>query len=740
MISQRLTVRGLVQGIGFRPFVAELAEELNITGWVRNSGGIVTALAQGEESLLKEFRERLISDLPTGGIISEIVVNAAEESDLMQCVPGQFVIIASDGDATGTLPFIPADIATCDRCAAELADPDNRRYGHPFISCTVCGPRYSIINHLPYDRVTITMDDFDMCPDCQEEYVAKGNIRRHAQTIACPHCGPRLTGASIAEAADVIRAGGIVAVKDIGGYHLACDPCNEAAVASLREFKHREAKAFAVMFVSVDQVRQYAQVNTREQELLQSPARPIVLVRRKDGLSPNTIKMANNVCVTSPDIGAMLPCNPIQILLAQECGPLIMTSANASGDVLEIEDEAMKRLMDSCPARHAIISHNRRILRPLDDSVVKVVAGRTQFIRRARGYVPTPIPTDIRGQIFAAGGDLKSTFCHVKNGYAYVSQHLGDLESMSCQEFYRAEQQAMRTIFGFEPEVTVADMHPGYYSAKIAPEEAKRIQHHRAHVAAVIAEQGLKGPVLGFAYDGTGYGDDGSIWGSEAFTWDGGADKQLIRVAHLRPARLIGGDEGARNCNTILAGFLHEYGIEYADTEKINPMIGRAIDAGINVVTSTSMGRLFDAVSALLGICCYNSYEGQAPIELENAAWQAGEEQAAAYSLRISPEGDCRDLFMGLITGQAEGASPAALARAFINAVSDYIIAQTVQQDIHSVVLSGGTFLNRMLTERTIALLENGGYTVHMASLLPPGDGGLCLGQAWMADTQSGNA
>ena len=747
---RKYTIKGLVQGIGYRPWVAKLADELNIEGYVRNTGGIVTVVAVGDESKLDELKNRLSKDVPTGGFVTSI--DEEELADVKLPEAHQFKIVESDSDVKANLPLIPADICTCDKCKEELLDPNNRRYLHPFISCTICGPRYSIIERLPYDRDTITMGDFKMCPECEKEYTGKLDRRRHAQTIACKDCGPKLSFEQVAgvekakdtfdKAVDVIATGGILAVKDIGGYHLCCNPFDEKAVASLRLLKHREAKAFAVLFPDVDSIRDYCEVNDQELEILEGPARPIVLLKR---IYDNEKKLADNVCLTSPSIGAMLPCNPVQILLAEKLGPIIMTSGNASGDVLETDDDKMLNWLKERAASKelgdipiGILSHNRRILRPMDDSVMKVVCGRQQFIRRARGYVPNPISVDISGELFAAGGDLKSSFCYVKNGLAYVRQYLGDMESVSCQHFYQNEKAAMERIFGFAPDVMAVDKHPGYFSRRVGEEaagknlKATEIQHHKAHVAAVIAEHKLKGPVLGFAFDGTGYGDDGSIWGSETFLWDG--ISQMNRIAHLKPMKLIGGDEGAKNCDTILKGMLHNYGMQPTDEGSMEQqLIKAAIDNNINTVISTSMGRLFDAVSALLDICHYNSYEGQAPIELENIATLTDE----VYPLTIDEGGDTKKLFEDIVYAISNGVDKSQLARGFIVAVSDYIvkIAQSNKDkldDKKQIALAGGTFLNRILLEDVIGKLEKAGFNVYTAEQLPPGDGGICLGQAYL--------
>lgn len=730
LITKKYVVKGLVQGIGFRPFVAEIAEQLHIAGWVRNTGGIVSIVASAEETVLHEFIGRIRAELPEGGTIISIDEQVVDNSSFKD-----FKIVESDCDSAGNLPLIPADIATCSRCEGELRNSTNRRYRHPFISCTVCGPRYSILEKLPYDRATITMSEFELCPECKNEYTTPGNIRRHAQTIACNECGPQIYVKNIGkkdycveswldEAVSVVESGGILAIKDIGGYHLACDPYNEQAVANLRLLKHREAKAFAIMFRSVDEIKEHCHVNSKERELLTSCARPIVLLEKRQKTSKY---FADNVCMNSPQVGAMLPCNPIQILLLDRLKCLVMTSGNGSGDVLEIDDVRMEAWLEKQISRLGQdisvlqIAHNRKILRPLDDSVVRVVREKTLFYRRARGYVPLPISVPIEGEIFAAGGDLKSSFCFVKNGLAYMSQHLGDLESQSCQKHYLREKDAMGNIFGFNPQVFVSDLHPGYYSRGFINDSVS-VQHHKAHVAAVIAEHNIKGDVIGFAFDGTGYGEDGTVWGSETFIFAGG---KIERVAHLVPVTLIGGDEGAKNCDTILAGFLHSAGIELPENE----VISKAIDMGINSVQSTSIGRLFDAVSAMLGICHYNSYEGQAPVELE---WMA-RKAFSPVDLYIGADGNTSQLFYDISKYISDGKAVSDIALGFIYAIASYIEEVVNKYQIHQVVLSGGTFLNKLLLERVIDILENEGYEVFFANQLPPGDGGLALGQAYLA-------
>ena len=742
MVTKKIVVTGLVQGIGFRPFVAELAEKLNITGWVRNSDGIVTCQVSGDASAVSAFTKSLRTDAPPGAWIEQI----KEQVLFPEQIPEKFSIIESlrQEEPTKQSIVLPADLPTCERCESELRDPFNRRFRHPFISCTSCGPRYSILEEIPYDRLSISMKRFLMCEDCKKEYNARGDVRRHAQTIACKACGPTLTYKKGTEAVtgneqaltlaiDHLKVGGILAVKDIGGYHLAADPFCEEAVKELRRLKGRENKPFAVLFADPDSVRKYCEADADEEALLLNPARPIVLLKQKK----TEHAFCPNVCGNSPDIGAMLPCNPVQILLSEACGPLIMTSANITGELITTENEQMEQWLveDSV----AVLSHDRPIVTPLDDSIVRIVCGKRQTLRRARGMVPTPIPFPMEAQVLAAGGDLKACFCYVEGKRAYLSQHLGDLAEESCFMQYQKEQIRMKQLFHFHPKQVICDLHPLYRSKA---EGAELIQHHKAHVLSVVAEHDLCGRVLGFAFDGTGYGEDGSIWGSEVFLWD--EKTNLQRVAHLSPVKLIGGDEGAKNADTILYGYLHANELQpskmIADFDREHfQIVAQAIRLGINTVTSTSMGRLFDAVSALLDICHYNSYEGEAAIELENLA--ATVDEAYELSMELIETGDplihmdTGSLFEELLRALEQGNDRAVIARGFLYALADAIV--TISQKmrgryhVNQIALSGGTFLNRILLERVTALLEENGFLVYRNELVPPGDGGLCLGQAY---------
>lgn len=758
MITEFITISGLVQGIGYRPYVAELAQLYNIKGWVRNTQGIVTIMATGESDDLMQFKTELTADT-IGARVAGI------ESKRMTLTKFKdFVIEDSNLCCQTEIPYIPPDLPTCDSCTAELFDINNRRYGHPFISCTACGARYSIMDRLPYDRCNTLMKQFDMCNECAQDYGS--GIRHYAQTIACHHCGPKLSwstanisekgvinfdGSTDADCIEKVTAhlqnGGIAAIKDIGGYHLVCMPDNHNAVQTLRKLKAREGKPFAVLFPDVDVIREYCCVNIQEEEELLSKARPIVLLKhRKEGRS-----FDNGVCMNSPEVGCILPSNPIQIMLAKALGALVMTSANISGGLI-ITDNIMieKWLSDRIAGTdnhgvYGILSHNRGIITPLDDSVVRVVAGRRQIIRRARGYVPEPVEADVRAGTYAAGGDLKAVFCYTDEGRVYLSQQIGDLEEESCYKEYNKERMRIQKLFGFEPKVNVVDLHPKYLSAKSVNITDYKIQHHKAHAASVIAEHALQGDIIGIAFDGTGYGEDGNVWGSEFFLYNGAFE----RAAHLKPVKLIGGNEGSRNAESIMYGYINSFGenvsrkllnSEHIEKDKYE-LVSKAINCNINRITSCSMGRLFDAVSAFLGICSYSSYEGEAAIELEYAAASSSE----AYPLRLKTIcgdeliGDTEELFIDIFEALENRVFIPQLARGFIIAVADWII-EICERMIYkynpekpSIVLSGGTFYNRILVEALSEKFAEKELQWYINEQVPSGDGGLCLGQAFLA-------
>ncbi|MCD8086589.1 MAG: carbamoyltransferase HypF [Clostridiales bacterium] len=735
--TERITIYGMVQGVGFRPFVARLAEEMGIGGIVRNRGGIVTAEVTAEQAVLDRFVERLEGECPFGGRIDRI---AREKLPTRQ--DRAFFIVESEA-AAGEPPLIPPDLPTCPRCARELHDKRNRRYRYPFISCVACGPRYSILRALPYDRCSITMDVFPMCEDCRREYTAKQDVRRHAQTIACHSCGPvleldtraeHLAGdAALQRAIALLKSGKILAVKDIGGYHLACDPNREDANRRLRRLKGREKKPFAVLFPDVETVRRYCRLSDAEEGLLTATARPIVLLKKRPGMD-----FAPACCSGSLEIGAMLPCNPLQILLAEACGPLVMTSANRSGAPMLTADGPVLAWLRESDLLDGVLSHGREILTPLDDSVVRIVEGEPQFFRRARGYVPEPISLkqEAAAPFFAAGGDLKACFGLVSGGRAYLSQHFGDLEELDAFRVYRDAEERMEGLFQIRPRFGVCDGHPGYFSGKYTRQRYARcsaVQHHHAHVASVMAEYGLTGPVLGVAFDGTGWGTDGTVWGGEFLLCTG---PDMVRVGHIASVPLLGGDEGARNADTILAAYLLHAGLPGAGQGFRT--VEAALRLGVNTVRSSSMGRLFDGAAALLDVCHYNSYEGECAILLEQVAAQADTAYPLSFPVREEDGclvGDSAALLRSMVEGLEKGASAGALALGFHYAVAELTLEvcrrQRAASGVEQVALSGGTFQNRILLERTAALLREDGFTVYYNRQVPPGDGGLALGQAW---------
>lgn len=601
-----------------------------------------------------------------------------------------FKIIHSTNDKT--IPFITPDLATCSDCEKQLKDKNNRRYKHPFISCVNCGPRYTIINTLPYDREHTVMEKFKLCNSCLNEYKHAFDRRCHAQTIACNDCGPK-TNITIEKAVSILRQGKILAIKDIGGYHLACT-CNTESALELREIKGREKKPFAIMFTSLDEIKQYCKVSKKEEKLLTSPARPILLLEKK-------VQLAKGICDESDYIGAFLPCNPIQIMILNKISPLIMTSANLSGEPIITDDEEIKKFSVD------ILSHNRDILTPLDDSVIQINAGRTQFIRRARGYVPLAIDIGIKAKkdTLCMGADLKSSFCILHSNYAYPSQYFGDLEDEDYFKSYKSNINRFSQLHSFKAEKIVADKHPLYHSAAIFNNDTL-IQHHLAHAYSVVAEHHLKGDILSFVFDGTGYGSDGAIWGGEVFL-------NTNRVEHLQYTKMIASDEISKNADLCLACY-----------NSSNEFINKAIENNINTVSSSSMGRLFDAVCAALDIKHYNTYEGECAIALENCARKAG------TSFYIKPSLNPKYIIEQIENADAKKED---IALGFHLMLSQLILNISKKYNVSQITLSGGCFVNRILTSNTIRLLTENGFQVYTNEKVPCSDGGISLGQAYLS-------
>lgn len=810
MQHKKITVTGMVQGVGFRPAVAELAEVCGIYGQVKNMGGVVEILAAGSDEAMERFLHRL-NALPGRIDAIKVVVEAEgtslENYELMQEYHKRrtFEIVKSSRERE-EVRFLPVDFPTCDRCKAELFDKNNRRYRYPFISCTACGPRFSIQKSVPYDRESITMDDFVMCAECEQEYKEKGNIRRHAQTIACHACGPKLrlvlsnggptqedTESILSYVISALRQDKIVAIKDIGGFHFAFSPMSAVAARRLREFKNRDNKPFAVMFPDMEAVREYCEVSQKEEELLTGIARSIVLLKKKKDFVPE-------ICGASDRIGVLLPCNPLQILLLEEMGPLVMTSGNLGGEPIIISDDEMQRLVESgCP--DMMLTHDREILTPLDDSIYQVNDKYVQVIRRARGLVPEPIEIkeSLPSPVFAAGGDLKASFAYGQGKMIYLSQYFGDLVDVRCAKQRERERMRLKELLQIEPLISVGDMHPAYVSSQ---DTKKKIQHHMAHVASVIAEWQLQGVVLGIACDGTGFGCDGTIWGSEFFLYKEGK-AEMKRVGHFSAVKLLGGDASAKESEKTLfsymmsaveRGLLEEEQLQevlLAGDEGIDSRLGmldlqkKAWKQNINTAYSSSMGRLFDSVSALLGICSYNSYEGECAILLEQAAHigqsllENGKGSKQSPNLQGDWISDCairKEIEALRVDIQKENGIYIAdstkllvdlwhlkkkycmkegwkevLSYGFHHAVSLAIVAmaegickeynESIQQVADNkreylceqIALSGGSFINRILLKEVADCLEKNGKAVYTNKKVPCGDGGIALGQAFLA-------
>ena len=922
-MSKVLSIRvtGAVQGIGYRPFIARLAEKLNLVGEVRNTGGVVTILAAGSASAVDAFLQTVQTKVPAGGLLVSVdardvtdryvaaedkadvssvaeeyatvvgkesaldeteehaaeVLNDRKESDGILPLPERFRICESEVEQVDDLPVFPPDIGICEECTGEMEEPSDRRHGYPLISCASCGPRWSILRRFPYDRDTTAMLPYEMCPTCAVEYTT--GRRRHAQTISCHDCGPQMVlygfdgtqffrakdasaekqlaksdafartfvqkrsneedvDEDLMKAAEILRHGGILAAKSVGGYQLMCLANDADAAKRLRKIKGREKKPFAVLFHDVSAVKEYCIVNEEEEKLLRSSARPIVL------LEP-AVRSAfpAEVCAESRRIGAFLPSAGFQTLLTGLCGPLIVTSCNLTdGPILTHNEDLLTFFRQSEDPPDAVYDHDREILRPLDDSVMSVVDGHTQMIRRSRGYVPMPVFVKHGAfsgtAILALGGDLKSTFCLMKRDRAILSQYYGDLAEYGVYGNYTSGIRDLADVFEVKPEIIVTDLHPGYLSSahgkEIAEELAAggtgqvkeiRVQHHHAHIASVMAEHGLES-CIGIAFDGTGYGTDGQLWGGE-FLYSKGSGFE--REASLSAIRLCGGDRAAKDAelaacclitscenavDTKLAPDRNASIVEGTDKvsgsdsnsvfflarQNISPakaqMVRAALAHNINTVSCTSMGRLFDAAAFLLGLRAENSYEGECAIALENAAIRVAKSiisednaNAGVYSDRTESSNDgaagneaetvntgtprnesdlihaileradlwrrVEMLFPELVR-EEDGRlllSQEVLARGIMQAMQEEsadlaallfhmaILEGSVQicRKIRAktgetaVALSGGSFQNRILAEGYVHLLRNEGFHVYLNRLVPPNDGGISLGQAFIA-------
>ncbi|HET9405867.1 MAG TPA: carbamoyltransferase HypF [Candidatus Sulfotelmatobacter sp.] len=727
----RITLRGAVQGVGFRPFVYCLATELELTGWVLNSSSGLVVEVEGPIEALNVFAERLERERPAVS-----VVNARESEWILPQNSSTFEIHSSDADSEKTVNVLP-DLATCPRCREELFDPSNRRFEYPFTNCTHCGPRYTIVLDIPYDRPNTTMREFELCPRCRAEYENPRDRRFHAQPNACPVCGPKLDG-TIEDAAEALLEGEIVALKGIGGFQLLADARQAAAVARLRQRKHREEKPFALMMPSLEIARQYCEIKPSEVELLESAAAPIVLLHPNHGTD-----IAHNVAHCSPYLGVMLPYSPLHHLLMEECRfPVVATSGNLSDEPIAIGNaEARERL--SGIADHFLM-HNRPIVRACDDSVVRLTRGKASVLRRARGYAPLGVR--VRKEVppvLAVGGHLKNTVAIGIGHDVFLSQHIGDLDTLEARQAFERAIADLCRLYSFKPEMVACDLHPDYASTHWAEKSGLpivRVQHHQAHVAACAAENDIEGPYLGISWDGTGYGLDGAIWGGEFFHVEG---KRFERVAHLRPFQLPGGDKAVREGWRSAASLLFEItGSESETIERGVPhfslllrevgtrlsTVQSMLEHHVNVVPTTSVGRLFDAVASIIGVAHENRFEGQAAMLLENEIGHVQTEDAYALA-----GGNWLPLIWTVMDDLEAQVPRAFIAARFHNALVNWIVEVAARAELKQVVLSGGVFQNRYLVERAAEKLEARGHDVFTHARVPPNDGGIALGQVAIA-------
>ena len=747
--ARRLQVNGIVQGVGFRPFVYQLALRLGLKGEVANTSSGVSIHIEGPADRLRAFETELAGKAPPLSHIVEVI----SRPEIIKSFSDFRITASRGGAAMATL--ISPDAAVCADCLREMFDPADRRYRYPFINCTNCGPRYTIIDDIPYDRPKTSMRHFTMCAACQAEYDDPLDRRFHAQPNACPVCGPRVglwdarrkemgSGDPIAAAAELIRQGKIVAVKGLGGFHLAADALNAAAVARLRQRKLREEKPFAVMSSDLDAIRAYAVVEPEDEKLLRSMQRPIVLLRKKE---PG--RLAEEVAPRNPYVGAMLPYTPLHhLLLRQGFEALVMTSGNLSEEPIAIDnDDAFDRLAGIADY---FLVHDRDIYLRSDDSVVRRAAGDTRFLRRSRGYVPVPVfLKHALPPILACGAELKSTVCIVKGDQAFISQHIGDLENLSTYEFFQKTVAHLQRILGVRPEVIACDLHPDYLSTRWAEEQEAipkvRVQHHHAHIVSGMAEHRLEGAVIGVACDGTGYGPDGTVWGGEVLVADAGG---FERAAHLACVPMPGSAAAIREPWRMAVSYLQDafgaglWGLNLpvlreAGPDKVQLMLEMAVKR-LNSPLTSSLGRLFDGVAAIAGLRSRVTYEGQAAMELEMAA---AEETGSVYDYAWEEGAPCRILPAPIIRGVAadvgKGLGVPAISAKFHNTLvrmfSDLCESIRRQRGLDRVVLSGGVFQNARLLTGLIPALASRGFEVYSHRLVPANDGGIALGQALIA-------
>src|SRR5919201_1575019 len=745
----KIVVRGAVQGVGFRPFIYRLATARKLNGRVSNCTQGVFVEVEGPADVLEEFLLRVRTDKPPRAVIQSL------ESSLLDPIGfSTFEVKESDSAGDKSALILP-DIGTCADCLREIFDPSNPRFRYPFTNCTNCGPRFSIIEALPYDRVNTSMKKFAMCSDCEREYHDPFDRRFHAQPNACPRCGPHLQlwdehGRIISErdsalykAADAVRAGKIVALKGIGGFQLILDACNGPAVVRLRQRKHREEKPFALMYASLDAVRDDCEVSEPEERLLLSPESPIVLLAQRSANRKKESVIASAVAPRNPKLGVMLPYSPLHHLLMRELEfPLVATSGNLSDEpICTDEREALERLRGIADL---FLVHDRPIVRHVDDSIVHVICGREMILRRARGYAPLPITLHSENRrpkaetILAVGAHLKNTVALKIDDNVFVSQHIGDLETKQADGAFCRTTADLPRLYDSKIDDLACDMHPEYLSTKHAPQIQSRIhsvQHHWAHVIACMAENEIEPPVLGVAWDGTGYGLDGTIWGGEFLRAK--SDYTFERVAHLRQFRLPGGDAAIRDPRRVAIGLLQElFGddcwnlphavVDLAEQERA--LLRQILERKINAPLTSSVGRLFDAVAALIGLRLRSSFEAQAAMELEFAR---DPNLRDTYSLSLNDRSpivlDWEPMIRELLNDLTNAVTPGLISAKLHNGLVEAIVAVAKRIGEEKLILTGGCFQNRYLTERTVERLREERFRPYSHQRMPPNDGGISL-------------
>lgn len=744
-----LTIYGTVQGVGFRPFIYRLAKELSLSGWVKNTGCGVEVALSGDGAVLTQFKDDLITKKPLGAFISSI--NEKKISYFDEKANG-FIIKESDSNTQGSFPLLP-DSALCDLCREELYDSSSRRYRYPFIHCCACGPRFSLMEAMPFDRNNTSMRDFPPCIDCKAEYEDPLNRRFFSQTTCCPSCGPTLSlldskGSEVAQGQEAISCakqalleGKIIAVKNTAGFLLLGSAQNRDTIFRLRYGKKRDKKPFAILVADVDHAREFGKISPAEIQALQSKEAPIVLVRKKEGAA-----LAEGVCEKSPYAGLMLPHSALLTMLMEIRTPLVATSGNSSDEPLCIEtEEALNTLRDCADL---LLAHNRRIIRRLDDSVTFVIDGELMPIRRARGFIPShfTLPKDIFSfqNLLSFGAELKNTFAFSQGEDVFVSQHMGSLTTKQSCDNYLREIKSVEKLFAFHPEIALCDMHPGYFSAQQAKDlhaKVEMIPHHRAHVYALMLERNFFSPFVAICWDGTGLGEDGTLWGAESFIFDG---KQMKHFCSMQPILLPGGQKAIKEPRRAALGLLYAlYGDDIPTfwmqrlTEMFSAyelsLLMQQMQKGSGAMRCSSIGRLFDAVSALLGLCYESRYEGHGALCLEAECYKIAGAKSP-YPIAVAENSglykiETRTMIECLTEDVKNGKSSAFVARRFISTLS-HLIVKIARLSLHkTVLLTGGVMQNRLLVQESIELLKNSDFTPIIHRRLPPNDGNISAGQ-----------